>query len=184
MSNSLWPHGLYPNRLLCPWGSPGKNSEWLSISYSRWSSWPRDQAQHLLCWQADSLPLSYLGSHWKVIVAVQLLSCVRLFVTPWTAACQASPSITVSWSLLKFMSIEKVLIFLIKEVGNWCYREVQKHLCHWLPRLISHIRNFTHIQRIIFYTLALWKEQTLKHTTPSLKQDREREMFLRSLSKE
>ena len=26
MSNSLWPHGLHPTRLLCPWDSPGKNT--------------------------------------------------------------------------------------------------------------------------------------------------------------
>ena len=39
---------------------------------------------------------------------VQSLSCVRLFATPWTVACQASLSITNSWSLLKFMSIESV----------------------------------------------------------------------------
>ena len=26
MSNSLWPHGLQPTRLLCPWNSPGKNN--------------------------------------------------------------------------------------------------------------------------------------------------------------
>ena len=25
MSDSVWPHGLYPARLLCPWDSPGKN---------------------------------------------------------------------------------------------------------------------------------------------------------------
>ena len=41
--------------------------------------------------------------------SVQLLSRVRLFVTPWTAACQASLSITNSQSLLKFMSIESVM---------------------------------------------------------------------------
>ena len=41
--------------------------------------------------------------------SVQLLSCVQLFVAPWTAACQASLSITNSWSLLKFMSIELVM---------------------------------------------------------------------------
>ena len=34
---------------------------------------------------------------------------VRLFATPWTAACQASPSITNSQSLLKLMSIESVI---------------------------------------------------------------------------
>ena len=26
MSNSLWPHGLWPARLFCPWDSPGKNT--------------------------------------------------------------------------------------------------------------------------------------------------------------
>ena len=38
--------------------------------------------------------------------SVQSLSRVRLFVTPWTAACQASRSITISRILLKLMSIE------------------------------------------------------------------------------
>ena len=41
--------------------------------------------------------------------SVQSLSCVWLFVTPWTAACQASLSIINSWSLLKLMSIESVM---------------------------------------------------------------------------
>ena len=41
--------------------------------------------------------------------SVQLLSHVRLFVTPWTAACQAFLSITNSQSLLKLMSIKLVM---------------------------------------------------------------------------
>ena len=41
--------------------------------------------------------------------SVQLLSRVQLFVTPWTAARQASLSITNSWSLLKLMSIKSVM---------------------------------------------------------------------------
>ena len=41
--------------------------------------------------------------------SVQLLSCVRLFATPWTATRQTSLSITNSWSLLKLMSIESVM---------------------------------------------------------------------------
>ena len=40
---------------------------------------------------------------------VQSLSHVRLFVTPWTAACQASLSITNSRSSLKLMSIESMM---------------------------------------------------------------------------
>ena len=42
-------------------------------------------------------------------VCVQLLSCVWLFVTPWTAAHQVSLSFTIPRSLLKLMSIESVM---------------------------------------------------------------------------
>jgi len=41
--------------------------------------------------------------------SVQLLSHVRLFATPWTVACQASLSITNSWSSLKLMCIKSVM---------------------------------------------------------------------------
>ena len=43
------------------------------------------------------------------VSSVQSLSCVQLFVTPWTSARQASLSITNSWSLLKLMSVESVM---------------------------------------------------------------------------
>jgi len=43
------------------------------------------------------------------VVVVQSLSHVQLFATPWTAARQASLSFTISWSLLKLMSIELVM---------------------------------------------------------------------------
>ena len=42
---------------------------------------------------------------------VQFLNCVWLFATPWTAACRASLSFTISWSLFKFPSIESVMHF-------------------------------------------------------------------------
>ena len=45
----------------------------------------------------------------ELFSSVQSLSHVRLFVTPWIAACQASLSITSSRSLLKLMSIESVM---------------------------------------------------------------------------
>ena len=43
-------------------------------------------------------------------VVVQSLSHVWCFVTPWTAARQASLSFIITWSLLKFMSIESVMV--------------------------------------------------------------------------
>ena len=42
----------------------------------------------------------------SVVFALQSLSCVQLFAPPWTAGCQAPLFFTVSWSLLKFISIE------------------------------------------------------------------------------
>ena len=42
---------------------------------------------------------------------VQLFSRVWLFASPWTAECQASLSFTISWSLLKLMSVESVMPF-------------------------------------------------------------------------
>ena len=41
---------------------------------------------------------------------VQSLSLVQFFVTPWTAACQASLSFTISRSFLKLMSIKSMLL--------------------------------------------------------------------------
>ena len=49
------------------------------------------------------------GVIFAAALVVQLLSCMQLFVTPWTAARQASLSITISQSLLKLMSIELVM---------------------------------------------------------------------------
>ena len=42
-----------------------------------------------------------------IVVLVQLLSHVLLFVTPWTAACQASLSLTISQSLLKVIPLSQ-----------------------------------------------------------------------------
>ena len=62
---------------------------------------------------AHFLPWTYLPSthiHQSLFAAVQLLSHVWLFVTPWTVACQAPLSSTISQSLLRFMPIESVML--------------------------------------------------------------------------
>ena len=46
---------------------------------------------------------------WMSVSSVQLLSCVRLFATPWIVAHQASLSITNSWSSLRLTSIKSVM---------------------------------------------------------------------------
>ena len=44
-----------------------------------------------------------------MLSSVQSLSHLQLFATPWTAACQASLSITNSWSVFKLMSVKSVM---------------------------------------------------------------------------
>ena len=95
---SLWPHhwsetsvGFFQVR---PWG----------LEYESWNL-ARILLTQTLSVPSSSAPLfSFLE-----ITSVQSLSCVWLFATLWTAAYQASLSITNSWSLHKLMSIELVM---------------------------------------------------------------------------
>ena len=66
-----------------------------------------------------------------------MLSCVQLLVIPWTAACQASLSITSSQSLLKLTSIESVTATLRLSLGeaSWGYTVVA--VCRLLTVLVS-----------------------------------------------
>ena len=64
--------------------------------------WKRQAQAEKLNWEQDR---GWPG----LVTAVQFLSLVRLFATPWTTTHQAPLSITNSWSLLKHMSIELVM---------------------------------------------------------------------------
>ena len=64
------------------------------------------------------MPLVFIAA----FVVVQPLSRVWLFATPWTAANQASLSFSISWSLLKLVSVESVM--------------PSNHLFLWYPLLL------------------------------------------------
>ena len=51
-----------------------------------------------------------MGSGLSCLIVVQLLSPVQLFATPWSAALEASPSFTISQSLLRLISIESMML--------------------------------------------------------------------------
>ena len=111
MSNLLRPNGLKLTRLLCPWNFPGKNTgvSWHFLLQQIFLTTQRSNP-HLLHWQAGSLPLRYQGSLGKnQFNAIQSLSPIWLFVTPWIAARQVILSITNSRSLPKLMFIESVM---------------------------------------------------------------------------
>ena len=96
-------------RLLCLWNSPGQNTG-VGSHFLLQGIFPiQGLNPGLLHCRQILYHLSHQGSPFIHFCSIQLLSRVRLFETPWTAACQASLSITNSQSLLKFMSIELVM---------------------------------------------------------------------------
>ena len=70
---------------------------------------PRALVKHWVTYSNKSVLSLSSGRKGLKFSSVQLHSCIWLFVTPWTAARQASLSITNSQSLLKLMSIESVM---------------------------------------------------------------------------
>ena len=108
---TLWPYGLWPTKLLCPQNSPGKNTRvsWQALLQRIFPTQGLNLS--LLCplrWQVGSLPLAPPGKPY-MHSSVQPLSHDQFFATPWTVPCQASLSITNSWSLLKLMSTELLM---------------------------------------------------------------------------
>ena len=143
MSDSSWPNGLQPTKLLCPWAfsrqeywsrlpcpppgdlpNPGIEPrlphcryilyrlshqgspwilEWVAYPFSRESFQPGNRTR--VSWTAGGFFTSWdtREARESAISSVQSLSHVRLFATPWTAACQASLSIINSRSLLKHL---------------------------------------------------------------------------------
>ena len=121
------PHRRQPTRLPCPWDSPGKNMEQVSISFS---------------------------NAWKWKVKVKSLSLVQPSATPWTAAFQAPPSMGFSrqeyWSGVPLQIVHSnILIICHKNLGRvkkngFQIRKLssdigkflaQWHLWHWLLKM-------------------------------------------------
>ena len=112
-----------------------------------------------------ALCTSALSSEWLLSnsdplgVVVQLLINVRLFVTPWTATCQASLSFIISWSLLKLTSIE-----------SWCHPTISSNyhpllllpsrILEWVgfpfSRGSSQPRDWTQVSYIASRLLTSW----------------------------
>ena len=74
--------------------------------HALWSAWLLKASKFAT---AELLTKNKSSKDLRSFVIVQSVSRVWLFVTPWTAACQASLSFTISQSLLKLMSTESVM---------------------------------------------------------------------------
>ena len=126
-SRSAVSDSLPPHRLYSPWNSPGQNTGVDSCSllqgifptqalspgpvHCRWILYQLSCPCQILCRRSqDPNGSPCEGLIFQMLLL--LLSCfsrVQFCATPWTAACQASVSFTISWSLLRLMSLESVM---------------------------------------------------------------------------
>ena len=84
VSDSLWPHGLQPTRLLHPWDSPGKNTG-VSYHFLLWgSSWPKDLTQisciiaaaFFTIWATRKAHQNRARQNWNVILTTAVVICL------------------------------------------------------------------------------------------------------------
>ena len=98
MSDSVGPHRWQPTRLPVPRILQARTLEWVAISFS---------------------------NAWKWSVRVKLLSRVRLFTTPWTAAYQAPPPLGFSrqeyWSGVPLPS--PITLYTRQQKRHWCIEQ-------------------------------------------------------------
>ena len=164
MSDSVWPHRRQSTRIPIPGILQARKLEWVAISFSNAWKWkvkvkslsrvwlfttpwtaayqapPSMGFSRQEYWSRVPLPSSIwwiyvYNKNVSNYVVVQSLSHVWIFATPWTAACQASLSFTISLSLLKLISTESMM--------------PSNHLilCHpllLLPSIFPSIRVFSH----------------------------------------
>ena len=108
MSNSLQPHGLQHARTPCPSSIPGAYIN--SCSLSRWYHPAISSSDAFFSFCTQSFSASETSSESSICISsVQSLGHVQFFVTPWTAAHQASQSVINSQSFLGLMSIKSVM---------------------------------------------------------------------------
>ena len=173
----FWPgefQGLYS-----PWGPKGSDTTeclLLSLSYAKSQSKQKHSKSFLILHMITNFQDIVFISIYKYLLSfavVLLLNCVWLFVTPWTAACQAPLPFTLSQSLLKFMSIEQVMLFSLCHLFHtllllWIFPSIrvftnESFLYIWWPKywsfnnsLASEYSGLTSFRLDWFDLLAVW----------------------------
>ena len=119
MSESLWPYGLWPTRLLCPWDSPGTNTGVDSLFLLQEIFLTQGSNLHLLGllhWQAGSLPLAPPGKPKIALSCCILLSFSKdnfteqwildLFLSPLSATREALPFLVIVNKAAMYMGVQ------------------------------------------------------------------------------
>ena len=114
-SDSLRPHGLWPARLLCSWTFQAIILEWVAISYSKGSSWPRDRTH-----------VSYIGTRVLYHCATWDFKCMiyseRLVTLSFTSKL---------WGHCWVISWPSFNVFVLQVIGTPKERESDEGPANW-----------------------------------------------------
>ena len=134
MANFWRPYGPQPTRLLCLWDSPGKNTGVGCHALLRRLFPTQGLGPRLFARSALAAGFSTISTTWEArlpAVCVQLRSRVRLFVTPWTVACQIPvrgilQARTVEWVVISSSRGSSQLrnrtcFFYVSFIGQWVH---------------------------------------------------------------
>ena len=123
VSDSLWPHGLEPARLLCPWNFLGKNTG-VGCHFLLQGIFPTQGSNlHLLHWQAGSLPLAPPGKPSSPIgelflfTAAATAKLLQLCPTLWDPIDGSPPGSSIP-GILQARTLEWVAIS-FSNAGKW-----------------------------------------------------------------
>ena len=142
----MWPHRWQPTRLPRSWILQERTLECVAISFS---------------------------SAWKWKVKVKLLSCVQLFVTPWTAAYQAPPSVVFSrqehWSAVPLPSpvhLENSAVATgLKKVSF--HSSPKERQCQRMLKL-PHNCTISHASKVMLKIIQARLQQYMNHELPDV----------------
>ena len=129
----------------------------------------------------NSLLLGFMEA--SLVIFAQVLTCVWLFLTPWTAACRAFLSFTISLSLLKLMSIKSVKWSEVTQSrpthcdsmdcslpDSSVHGIFQARILEWVAisfsRRSSRHRDWTQVSRIICRCFTVWATREVNSVKP------------------
>ena len=121
VSDSLWPHGLQPPRLLCPWDFQAGVLEWGAISFSRGSSRPRHPVTVFNCWRnwwsIFRSVCTHMHSHKQCVVFPVALCPHQHLLLP--VFFKNGIVTSVSWYLTMVLMVSQILMVL--DILLWAY---------------------------------------------------------------
>ena len=167
LSDFLWPYGLSPARLLCPWDSPCKSTGVDNLFLLQGIFLAQRLNPHLLCfphWQAGSLPLVPLGE-WGLGEVLKCYSCLQILASLMPPS-KISPDIHLV-KLYIFINISSILFPYLNTCERKCKKTQQGvkpgSLWNWTWSMLFYYHSYLQSENWSLTDLTCWEQPLSSH---------------------